>query len=297
MKQKTVGMKKWFTRPLGTHRFQRADSATDACLPEGSTLTPPPHAGRGAYPGACRFVLLTVLVLAAPVIRAQSVNQTSSTLDDPVARIMARAQTLVDERVAAAEAVLAEAKLPKAVAELPPVESRAPLTPLATNTFAMKLPRLVRARYSQHRDTLLRVLAEEQLPPELLAVALVESGFDPLALSPKGARGIWQLMPATAQRYGLTAQAAHDQRTQPEQATRAAARYLRDLFQLFSDWKLALAAYNAGEARVQRAINRAGSRDFDELARRGLLPSETQRYVPAVLAAWGLWSERAQKTK
>ncbi len=293
-----VERKRWFRLPLGTQRLQRADSTTDVALPEGGTLTPRPHAGSGAYPGACRFVLLTVLVLAAPLTRAQSTNQTSSALDDPVARIMARAQALVGERAAAAEAMLATAKLPHTNVEKPPPETRALVAPPASiGNFALKLPRPVRARYSQHRATLLRVLAEEQLPPAVLAVALVESRFDPLALSPKGARGIWQLMPATAERYGLSAQAAHDQRTQPAQATRAAARYLRDLFQLFGDWKLALAAYNAGEARVQRAIKRAGSRDFDELARRGLLPLETQRYVPAVLAAWGLWSERAEVTK
>jgi hypothetical protein len=274
MRQETVGRRKWFALPLGTHRFQRAGVARA-------------HAGSGAYPGACRLMFMLLLILTAPHTHAQSIQQTSIASDDPVARLMARAHALVDERASAAEAILAETKLPKPVAEHPPVEKRTPM-PLhvLSSPFAMKMPRLVLARYSQHRDTLLRVLAEEQLPSALLAVALVESRFDPLALSPKGARGIWQLMPATAERYGLTAQPAHDQRTHPEAATRAAARYLRDLYQLFGDWKLALAAYNAGEGRVQRAINVAGVRDFDELARRGLLPLETRRYVPAVLAAW-----------
>jgi membrane-bound lytic murein transglycosylase D len=120
----------------------------------------------------------------------------------------------------------------------------------------------------------------------LLAVALVESGFNPLALSPKGARGIWQFMPATAQRYGLTVEPMNDHRTHPERSTRAAARYLRDLYKQFGDWKLALAAYNWGEDKVQRVIDRTGVRDFDEMARRGLLPAETRNYVPAVLAVW-----------
>jgi membrane-bound lytic murein transglycosylase D len=101
-------------------------------------------------------------------------------------------------------------------------------------------------------------------------------------------------MPATARRYGLTVEAANDHRTDPEHATRAAARYLRDLHKRFGDWKLALAAYNAGEGRVQRAIERAGVRDFDELARRGLLPAETRNYVPAVLAAWAQMSRAAR---
>jgi Kef-type K+ transport system membrane component KefB len=153
-------------------------------------------------------------------------------------------------------------------------------------SLAVAVPRLVRARLEQYRESFARILEEEHVPVELLGVALVESGFNPLALSPKGARGIWQFMPATAARYGLTVQPGNDHRTHPEHSTRAAARYLRDLFSQFGDWKLALAAYNAGEARVQRVINRTGIRDFDEMSRRGLLPAETRNYVPAVLAVW-----------
>jgi membrane-bound lytic murein transglycosylase D len=97
---------------------------------------------------------------------------------------------------------------------------------------------------------------------------------------------LWQLMPATARRYSLTVEPGNDHRTHPEHATRAAARYLRDLYQLFGDWKLALAAYNWGEGNLQRAMNKAGLRDFDGLAARGWLPLETRNYVPAVLAAW-----------
>ncbi|MGH9834891.1 MAG: lytic transglycosylase domain-containing protein [Blastocatellia bacterium] len=151
---------------------------------------------------------------------------------------------------------------------------------------ARRPTRNVAARYGDYQRTLARILIEEQVPVELLAVALVESGFNPLALSPKGARGIWQLMPATAQRYGLTVEPLNDHRTSPEHSTRAAARYLRDLYRQFGDWKLALAAYNWGEGKVQRVINRTGIRDFDELARRGLLPLETRKYVPAALAVW-----------
>lgn len=153
-------------------------------------------------------------------------------------------------------------------------------------SLAAAIPRSVRARLEQYRESFGRILEEEHVPVELLGVALVESGFNPLALSPKGARGIWQFMPATAVRYGLTVQPGNDHRTHPEHSTRAAARYLRDLFSQFGDWKLALAAYNSGEGRVQRIINRTGIRDFDEMSRRGLLPAETRNYVPAVLAVW-----------
>jgi soluble lytic murein transglycosylase-like protein len=152
--------------------------------------------------------------------------------------------------------------------------------------FAAAIPGSVRARLEEYRESFARILKEERVPVGLLGVALVESGFNPLALSPKGARGIWQFMPATAVRYGLSVQPGNDHRTHPEHSTRAAARYLRFLFNQFGDWKLALAAYNAGEQRVQRIVDRTGIRDFDEMSRRGLLPLETRRYVPSVLAAW-----------
>jgi len=137
-----------------------------------------------------------------------------------------------------------------------------------------------------------RIFAEEGVPQALLVVAQVESNFDPLALSPKGARGLWQLMPETAARFGLRVDAKMDERTHPVRATRAAARYLRELYLRFGDWLLALAAYNAGEGRVESALARAASHDpsisprasFWRLAILGLLPEETRRYVPAILA-------------
>ena len=167
-----------------------------------------------------------------------------------------------------------------------PKPSATPLPLTIDYRFAPKIPQLVVARYQTYRDTFTRILAEENVPVELLAVAFVESGFNPQALSPKGARGIWQFMPGTAAAYGLSVRPADDHRTHPEHSTRAAARYLRDLYRQFGDWKLALAAYNWGEANIQRVINRTGIRDFDELARRGLLPLETRNYVPSVLAIW-----------
>ncbi len=127
------------------------------------------------------------------------------------------------------------------------------------------------------------ILRSEGVPPELVAVAKVESGFRPDALSPKGARGMWQLMPATAQRYGLSVSGKRDERLDVLRSAQAAARYLRDLYEVFRAWPLALAAYNAGENTVMRAIQQAGVSEFAAIRR--YLPLETQNYVPAVLAA------------
>jgi membrane-bound lytic murein transglycosylase D len=125
-----------------------------------------------------------------------------------------------------------------------------------------------------------RVLASHGLSSELIAVAQVESALNPLARSPKGAVGMWQLMPDTARRFGLSS----EDRTDAVRSTVAAARLLRYLYSRFGDWRLALAAYNAGEGAVQRAIQQAGSRDFAEITRRRLLSEETLRYVPKVAA-------------
>ena len=128
-----------------------------------------------------------------------------------------------------------------------------------------------------------RIFAAEGVPPAMIVIAAVESNYDPLALSPKGARGLWQFMPDTARRLGLTVNEQEDDRIHPTRSTRAAARYLRELYARFDDWPLALAAYNAGEARVAAAVQRGSTRDFWRLSELRLLPLETRSYVPSVL--------------
>jgi membrane-bound lytic murein transglycosylase D len=126
------------------------------------------------------------------------------------------------------------------------------------------------------------IFVEQNVPPELVWVAEVESSFDPRARSPAGAAGLFQLMPATAQRYGLRTGWLLDQRVQPEPCARAAAQYLQYLHARFKDWRLALAAYNAGEGKVQNLLTRHKARTYDAIAT--YLPAETQMYVPKVEA-------------
>lgn len=125
------------------------------------------------------------------------------------------------------------------------------------------------------------IFAAESVPPELVWIAEVESSFDPRASSPQGAAGLFQLMPATARQYGLRTWPL-DERLQPEESSRAAAKYLQHLHRQFKDWRLVLAAYNAGEGAVEKLLAKNRARSFDAIATR--LPAETQMYVPRVEA-------------
>jgi hypothetical protein len=144
------------------------------------------------------------------------------------------------------------------------------------------------ARVTQLKPVLVPILQEESIPDEIAALVLVESGGQPTALSPRGARGVWQFMPDTARRFGLTVNSETDDRLDVPKSTRAAARYLRHLHAQFGNWSLALAAYNAGERAVQNAVLSSGSRQFAVLSDMRLLPAETRAYVPAVQAASNL---------
>jgi len=140
------------------------------------------------------------------------------------------------------------------------------------------------ARSGRYHDMILTTLKQEGLPQDLIYLAQAESGFHPLAVSRAGARGIWQFMASRARGYGLYHNMYVDDRQDPEKSTRAAAHHLKDLYNQFGDWYLAMAAYNSGPGTVQAAVKRTGYADFWELYRRNVLPKETRNYVPIILA-------------
>ena len=139
-------------------------------------------------------------------------------------------------------------------------------------------------RAGRYRGMIARVLSEEGVPQDLIYLAQAESAFQPTALSRAGARGMWQFVAYRGQEYGLRHTWWLDERQDPEKATHAAAQHLRDLYHMFGDWYLAMAAYNCGPGNVQKAIERTGYADFWELYRRNALPRETKNYVPIILA-------------
>jgi len=140
------------------------------------------------------------------------------------------------------------------------------------------------SRSGRYRAMMLPILKEEGVPQDLIYLAQAESGFHPLAVSRVGARGIWQFMGSRARGYGLSHNMYVDDRQDPEKSTRAAARHLKDLYNQFGDWYLAMAAYNSGPGTVQAAVKRTGYADFWELYNRNVLPKETKNYVPIILA-------------
>jgi membrane-bound lytic murein transglycosylase D len=139
-------------------------------------------------------------------------------------------------------------------------------------------------RAGRYREMISRVLGEEGMPQDLIYLAQAESAFQPLALSRAGARGIWQFVAWRGNEYGLRHTWWVDERQDPEKATRAAARHLRDLYAKYGDWYLAMAAYNCGPGNVQKGIERTGYADFWELYKRNVLPRETKNYVPIIVA-------------
>ena len=127
-------------------------------------------------------------------------------------------------------------------------------------------------------------LRKEGLPQDLIYLAAGESAFNPFALSHAGAKGIWQFMLGTGSLYGLKRNRWVDEREDPAKSTHAAARHLKELYQTFGDWYLAMAAYDSGPVTVQRAIERTGYADFWTLRKLHALPLETENYVPIFIA-------------
>ena len=140
-------------------------------------------------------------------------------------------------------------------------------------------------RAGRYRAMIQRVMAEEGVPQDLIYLAVAESGFNPRAMNARShAGGMWQFMPGD-RFYGLTKNAYVDERFDPEKSTRAYARYMKFIYNQLGDWYLSMAAYDHGTGNMQKAVQRTGYADFWELYKRHELPTETQNYVPEILAA------------
>ena len=140
-------------------------------------------------------------------------------------------------------------------------------------------------RSGQYLGMIFDVFKAKGIPEDLAFTAMIESGFNPVAVSRVGAKGLWQFMAPTARLYGLRVDRWVDERLDPEKATVAAAGYLNDLYVQYGSWELAQAAYNAGEVKIDKAIRATGSADFWDLRQSKYLRRETKDFVPAIQAA------------
>ena len=140
-------------------------------------------------------------------------------------------------------------------------------------------------RSARYHPYITKQLAENDMPQDLIYVAMIESGFSPVANSPAGAVGIWQFIAPTAKRYGLQVNWWVDERRNFTKATQAAIRYKKDLHKMFNSWHLVSASYNTGENRIKRLIKKHKTNNFWDLARKRVIAEETINYVPKIIAA------------
>lgn len=173
---------------------------------------------------------------------------------------------------------------PKPVVTPPPVVSKKTQQSRTARNSAVWQRRIAQhpmpANAVQLVPKLKKIFLEEGVPGQLVWLAEVESTMDPNAKSPAGAAGLFQMMKPAAQRFGLRVSPPPDERFDPEKQGRASAKYLRLLYGRFKSWPLALAAYNAGEGRIGKALSSSGGKTFDDIA--PLLSVETQMYVPKI---------------
>jgi membrane-bound lytic murein transglycosylase D len=141
------------------------------------------------------------------------------------------------------------------------------------------------SRSGKYLDLMREILKENDIPEEIVFLPLIESGFNPHAYSRARAAGYWQFIASTAKKYGLTISWWKDERRDPVKSTVAAANYLKDLYGIFGSWNLAMAAYNAGEGKIMRALRKTKSDDYWSLLRTNYIKKETKNYVPKFVAA------------
>jgi membrane-bound lytic murein transglycosylase D len=213
---------------------------------------------------------------AAPTQHALDANQFQRDLQDAYTKILARS----DKPAADTPVVDVEA-----AASIPIPQHRTIDSALRLFTVDMKDSiQTSLLRSGRYRPLIDKALADQKLPKGLAYLPVIESAYTTSLTSTAGAHGIWQFMPETAREYGLRVDWWVDERADPERSTRAAAAYLRDLYTMFNDWSLALAAYNCGPNRVRRSLDDLGATTFWELLEASALPKETRGYVPTFYA-------------
>ncbi|MEW6595588.1 MAG: LysM peptidoglycan-binding domain-containing protein [Thermodesulfobacteriota bacterium] len=263
-------------------------SALTACAPMeggGDGLAPPPAARPHVPPPVMTFTQAAPhLTLKTPAIPLEDDAPATAA---PVAAVEAGRKTLhPEEQPLWEEGPSATAAAPEIAFDFPMVMN--PQVEHYLNYFQNNLRRRFSdwlGRASRYLPMIQEKLRSAGLPEDLAYLPLIESGFNLHAYSPASAVGPWQFMRGTARQYGLTVNEYVDERRDPVKSTQAAVEYLRDLYEEFGSWHLAVAAYNAGGGRIRRATQKYETDDFWEIAATSHLSTETQQYVPKLIAA------------
>lgn len=266
------------------------DAAFEALLNANLTGLPPkrlldPPEPLASLPSVWLYQLATAPETSAPETSAPEAPENESSAEPDEPNLEAPALLGPEDLQAIAEAPAEEtAPVPEPEAEkydIPVVfndQVKAFIDYFSTRKWGVVTRAFERAR--RYLPMMRQIFREKGLPEDLISLAFIESAVNPWATSKAKAAGIWQFIPSTGRLYGMRVGWWLDERRDPEKSTRGAAEYLKNLYQMFDSWPLALAAYNVGEGAMQRAIERQKTRDFWKLR----LPKETQLFVPAFMA-------------
>jgi membrane-bound lytic murein transglycosylase D len=231
------------------------------------------------------IIQFIIILLALPAY-ASEVNP-----DNPVGEIeQTRISSLVGEIEQTRISSLSERKIdtPKIVSDYNSNELAVKAVDKHINLFTERIREkfsLWLSRSGKYIELMKEILKEEHIPEEIVFIPLIESGFSPYACSPARAVGYWQFISSTAKRYGLKIDWWLDERRDPVKSTVAAANYFKDLYGMFGSWNLAMAAYNAGEGKILKALNRTNTDDYWSLLDTKHIRRETKDYVPKFIAA------------
>jgi len=231
------------------------------------------------------IIQFIIIFLALPVY-ASEVNS-----DNPVGEVeQTRISSLVGEIEQTRISSLSEEKIntPKIVSDYNSNELAVKAVDKHINLFTERIREkfsLWLSRSGKYIELMKEILKEEHIPEEIVFIPLIESGFSPYACSPARAVGYWQFIASTAKRYGLKINWWMDERRDPVKSTVAAANYFKDLYGMFGSWNLAMAAYNAGEGKILKALNRTNTDDYWSLLDTTYIRRETKDYVPKFIAA------------
>ena len=243
-------------------------------------------------------VLCFILFLFAPLYASGTPEEKSADGQPPP--IISEKPAEKIEPATKAESVTKAEPVIEAAPEAKPTVAEPETVPYKSNPIAVKavekstvlFAERIRERFAmwlsrsgKYVELMKEILKNKNVPEDIVFLSLIESGFNPYAYSVARAAGPWQFISATAKRYGLVIDWWRDERRDPVKSTAAAANYLSDLYEMFGSWNLAMAAYNAGEGRIMKALRRSKSDDYWPLLKTRHIKSETKNYVPRFIAA------------